>query len=125
MTSNQSFIFFKNINVWDGKAKTITTAVNLLMEKRNFDKNRMTGFGSHRACIITGKNNGVTKLMNDDSPYPISIRCTAHTLALCTSQVANRIPDLSKFKETSTAFYCYLDSALGAPNFERFFKMPS
>ena len=53
--------FFLNINVWDGKAKTITTAVNLLMEKRNFDKNRMTGFGSHRAYIITGKNNGVTK----------------------------------------------------------------
>ena len=60
------FHFFKkNINVWDGKVKTITTAVNLLMEKRNFDKNRMTGFGSHRACVITGKNNRVTKWMNE------------------------------------------------------------
>lgn len=93
------------------------------MEKRNFDKNRMTGFGSHRACVITGKNNGVTKLMNDDSPYLISIRCIAHRLALCTSQVANRIPDLSKFIETSTAFYRYLDSALGAQSLTEFRKI--
>ena len=43
--------------------------------------------------------------MNDDSPYPVSIRCIA--------QAANRIPDLSKFKETLNS-YRNLDSALGS-----------
>lgn len=52
--------------------------------------------------------------MNDDSPYPISICCIAHRLALCTSQAANRIPGFSKFKETSTASYRSLDWALGS-----------
>ena len=60
--------------------------------------------------------------MNNDSPYPISIRCIAHRLALCTSQAANRIPDLSKFLETSTAFYRYLDTALGSQSLTEFRK---
>ena len=38
--------FLENINVRGGNAETVTAAVNLLMEKRNRDKNRMTGFGS-------------------------------------------------------------------------------
>lgn len=38
--------FLENINVYDGKAQTITTAVNLLMERRNLQKDKMTGFGS-------------------------------------------------------------------------------
>ena len=53
--------FLKNINVLDGKVETITAAVNLLMEKRNLYKNRMTGFGSDGASVMTGKNNGVAK----------------------------------------------------------------
>ena len=38
--------FLENINVYDGKAQTITTAVNLLMERKNLQKDKMTGFGS-------------------------------------------------------------------------------
>lgn len=52
-----------------------------------------------------------------------SIRCIAHRLALCTSQAANRIPDLSKFIETSTAFYRYLDSALGSQSLTEFWTI--
>ena len=53
--------FLENINVRDGKAETITTAVNLLMEKRNLHKDKITGFGSDGASVMTGKNNGVSK----------------------------------------------------------------
>ena len=84
--------FLENINVCDGKAETITSAINMLMQKRNLQKNKMTGFGSDGASVMTGKNNGVTKRMKDDSPYLISIHCMAHRLALCTSQAANGIP---------------------------------
>ena len=84
--------FLENINVCDGKAETITSAINMLMQKRNLQKNKMTGFGSDGASVMTGKNNGVAKRMKDDSPYLISIHCMAHRLALCTSQAANGIP---------------------------------
>ena len=84
--------FLENINVRDGKAETITSAINMLMQKRNLQKNKMTGFGSDGASVMTGKNNGVAKRMKDDSPYLISIHCMAHRLALCTSQAANGIP---------------------------------
>ena len=84
--------FLENINVRDGKAETITSAINMLMQKRNLQKNKMTGFGSDGASVMTSKNNGVAKRMKDDSPYLISIHCMAHRLALCTSQAANGIP---------------------------------
>ena len=116
--------FLENINVRDGKAKTITTAIKMLMEKRNLDKNKMTGFGSDGASVMTGKNNGVAKRMKDNSPYLISIHCMAHRLALCTSQAANGIPYLSKFKETLTALYRYFDkSALRSQSLTEFQKI--
>jgi len=64
----------------------------------------MTGFGSG-ASVMTGKINGVSKQMKDDSPFLVSIHCMAHRLALCTSQAANGIPYLAKLKEILTALY--------------------
>ena len=95
--------FLENINNRNGKAETITTAVNLLMERRNLHKDKMKGFGSDGASVMTGKNNGVSKRTKDDSPFLVSIHCIAHRLALCTSQAANDIPYLTKFKEILTA----------------------
>ena len=43
------------------------------------------------------------KRMKDDSPFLVSIHSMAHRLALCTSQVANGIPYLAKFKENLAA----------------------
>lgn len=94
----------------NGKAETFTAAVNLLMEKRDLNKNRMTGFGSDRASLVTGKNNRGMKRMKDDRPYLKSIHRMAHRLALCTSQVANGIP-LPISKETLTALYCYFNKS--------------
>ena len=116
--------FLENINVRDGKAETITTAVNLLMERRNLHKDKMTGFGSDGASVMTGKNNGVSKRMKDDSPFLLSIHCMAHRLALCTSQAANGIPYLAKFKEILTALYRYFDkSALRSQTLSEFQKI--
>ena len=47
---------WENINVQEGKAKTITTALNLLMERRNLHKDNMTGFSRDGASFMTGKN---------------------------------------------------------------------
>ena len=100
---NPKLHFLENINVQNGKADAITTAVNLLMEKRNLHKDKMKGFGSSGVSVMTGKNNEVSKRMKDDSPFLVSIHCMAHRLALCTSQVANGIPYLAKFKEILAA----------------------
>lgn len=100
---NPKLHFLENIIVQNGKADAITTAVNLLMEKRNLHKDKMKGFGSSGVSVMTGKNNGVSKRMKDDSPFLVSIHCMAHRLALCTSQVANGIPYLAKFKEILAA----------------------
>ena len=79
--NNPELHFLENINVQNGKAETITTAVNLLMERRNLHK--MAGFSSDGASVMTGKNNEVSKRMKDNSPFLVSIHWMAHRLALC------------------------------------------
>ena len=98
---------WENINVQEGKAKTITTALNLLMERRNLHKDNMTGFSRDGTSFMTGKN----KWRTINSPFLVGIHCVAHRLALYTSQAANAIPYLAKFKEILTALYCYFDKS--------------
>ena len=53
-----------------------------------------------------------------------SIHRMAHRLALCSSQAANGIPYLAKFKEILTALYCYFDnSALQSQSLAEFQKI--
>ena len=120
--NNPELHFLENINVQNGKAETITTAVNLLMERRNLHK--MAGFGSDGASVMTGKNNEVSKRMKDNSPFLVSIHWMAHRLALYTSQAANGIPYLAKFKEILSALYRHFDqSALQSQSLAEFQKI--
>ena len=61
--------YLENINIKDGKADTITPAVFQLMKKRNLDKNKMTGFGSDGASVMTGKHKGVARQLRDKVPF--------------------------------------------------------
>ena len=62
--------------------------------------------------------------MKDDSSFLVSIHCMAHRLALCTSQAANGILYLAKFKEILTALYRYFDkSALRSQSLAEFQKI--
>ena len=62
--------------------------------------------------------------MKDDSPFLVSIHCMVHRFTLCTSQAANAIPYLAKFKEILTALYCYFDkSALWSQSLAEFQKI--
>ena len=62
--------------------------------------------------------------MKDDSPFLLSIHCMVHRLVLCTSQAANGIPYLAKFKEILTALYHFFDkSALQSQSLAEFQKI--
>ena len=62
--------------------------------------------------------------MKDNSPFLVSIHWMAHRLALCTSQAANDIPYLAKFKEILTALYRHFyQSALQSQSLAEFQKI--
>lgn len=62
--------------------------------------------------------------MKDDSPFLVSIHYMAHRLALCTSQAANGIPYLAKFKEILTGLHRYFGkSALQSQSLVEFQKI--
>ena len=66
----------------------------------------------------------VSKRMKDNSPFLVSIHWMAHRLALCTSQAANCIRYLAKFKEILTALYHHFDqSALQSQSLAEFQKI--
>lgn len=70
------------------------------------------GFGSDGAKAVTGTGESVIGHLLRENPMLINCHCTAHRLALVSSQAANTVPYLKEYQETLTGlFYFYKSSA--------------
>ncbi|XP_070576346.1 uncharacterized protein C17orf113-like [Ptychodera flava] len=101
--------YIGNVKVKDGTAETIATELKInLLEKHRVKPSQLIGFGSDGASVMRGRKNGVSvRIQREVNPYLISIHCVAHRLALCTSQAADGIPYLKKYRQTLTDIYYY------------------
>ena len=62
---------------------------------------KVIGFGSDGASIMTGKKNGVATRFKKVAPHMIAVHCMAHWLNLCSSKSADSVPYLKNvFQET-------------------------
>lgn len=53
----------------------------------------MIGLGTDNASVMVGVNNGVYKLLKDENPYIILIKCVCHSLQLAASHaVSEKLP---------------------------------
>jgi hypothetical protein len=50
------------------------------------------GLGTDGAAVMTGKKKGLTGRFLELNPHLINTHCSAHRLALCTEQAAEKIP---------------------------------
>ena len=55
---------------------------------------------------MTGHKSGVIARLCEDQPYVLNIHYMAHKLALCTSQAAESVTFLKKYKEANLFYYC-------------------
>lgn len=55
-------------------------------------KQNMVGFAADGAAVMTGKNHSVAKLLKDDNSNLLIIKCTCHSLALCSSYACLKLP---------------------------------
>lgn len=74
-------------------AMAIVTAIKTCLKKFDLDIKNMVGLGSDNASVMVGINNGVFKMLKEDNPNLILIRCVCHSLQLATSHAcAHTIP---------------------------------
>ncbi|CAG2186740.1 unnamed protein product [Mytilus edulis] len=102
--------FLKMIELFDGKAATIKSAIVQTLEEIDVPLEKMCALGSDGASVMLGRKGGVAALLKESVPTLIANHCVAHRLALASSQAAAAVPYLKKFKaivEQLYRFYQY------------------
>ena len=94
----------------DGKAETIETAIIDITNKKSVEVARLRGFGSDGAPVMTGRRNGVVKMLSERFPKLISVHCVNHRLELAAAHAADDVPYLVRFKATVQTFLFYQNS---------------
>ncbi|XP_047039292.1 uncharacterized protein LOC124644115 [Helicoverpa zea] len=81
-----SFLALEQLETSD--AVGIVKALLSCLQKYGLNKNKMIGLGTDNASVMTGINNGVYKILKNDIPNLILIRCTCHSLQLAVSHAS-------------------------------------
>jgi hypothetical protein len=99
--------FAANINVQDGKAETIHTAIIQWMASWNIPANKIMGLATDGAAVMTGCRSGVGVRMKTDNFRLVHIHCVAHKLALVVSQAAASVRTIKLYESTVESIYFY------------------
>ena len=97
--------FCANISIADGKAETLYNCILDWLQNVGLGINKVSGFGSDGASVMTGRLNGVGVKLKSDNPRIIHIWCAAHRLALVSYWAAKRVPYLATVNEMLIAIF--------------------
>lgn len=105
--------FLKIADICDGKAETIEEKLLSVCSQSQISLNKVFGFGSDGAAVMTGCRSGVAVRLRGHNCEMISIHCGAHRLALASSQAAHAITYLKRFDDhLNTIFYHFANSSV-------------
>lgn len=99
--------FGGNVEVQNGKAATIVTAVRKLFEDLNVPVGKVVGLGTDGASVMIGCKNGVTTVFKRLNPSMVSVWCCAHRLSLVCHWAAQSVPALQSVQDTLVRLYKY------------------
>ena len=100
--------FLRIVDLMNGTAECIEEAIRAYLVEKELPTNKMMGFGSDGAAVITGRVTGVATRLHHSNQYLVSIHCAAHRLALACSQAGEDVDYVSKFKRSlSTLFWFF------------------
>ena len=78
-----------------------------ITDAKSVDLNKLRGFGSGCAPVVTDRRNGVAKSLTDAFSKLLSIHCVNHRLALAAAHAADDIPYLIHFKATVQTLFLF------------------
>ena len=99
--------FVGDYNIVDKTADGLTSKLKECFEEAGIDLTKVMALGSDGAATMTGCRNGVGVQLQRLNPFMIQFHCSAHKLALCTSQAAESVSLMQKYKDTLKSIYYY------------------
>lgn len=84
--------FFDMVELEDGTANGIVSAVKNTVRKNQLDLQKMFGLGIDGTNTMIGEHHSVAKLMKDEIPHLIVVRCICHSLHLAASTASEVLP---------------------------------
>ena len=91
---------FLSVNELDGcSSEEIFSCLKSVLEKKGLAMDKMIGFASDGASVMTGVKKGVTTLAKNENPFMLTVHCLAHRLALASEKAAKKIPYMVKHLE--------------------------
>ncbi|XP_018571105.1 uncharacterized protein LOC108910845 [Anoplophora glabripennis] len=107
------------IEVNDLSAAGIVTAILQVIDDLKIPRNNIIGFAADNAAVMMGNFNGVQAKLKELLPNIFVIGCICHSLALCASSAANKLP--KEIEDFVRNLYNYLNgSAKRLKDFKQF-----
>ena len=97
--------FAANVEVKDGKAETIYSAVLNHLNSNNIPVKKLSGLGTDGASVMKGRHNGLAVRLQRLNAKIVAVWCVAHKLALVAHWAAKDVPYLVKYEEIVIGIY--------------------
>lgn len=110
-TSIPETVFLRDKSYSDGTGEGLTSVITEEMAKHNITNDKLIGFGSDGATVMSGSDKGVKGRLMELNPHMIHIHCMAHRLALCTSQAAEGVQLMKHYQEGLTSVFYYFKAS--------------
>ncbi|XP_060559338.1 zinc finger protein 862-like [Ruditapes philippinarum] len=110
-TSCPNTIYLRNVEYEDGTGVGLASVIVDEFYRRNISFDKILGFGSDGASVMTGSDRGVKGILLRKQPHMIHIHCMAHRLALCTSQAAESVPNICEYQRFLTNLFYYFKAS--------------
>ena len=104
--------FLGNAELPDGRAHTITAAVQKFLEEASIDMSKCVSLATDGASVMTGHKSGVgVQIKSKFSPFISLTHCVAHRLNLSVTDSIKEIDALKNFRDKFANLYNFMVSS--------------
>ena len=104
--------FLGNVELEDGCAHTITTALLSYFEQSDIDASKCVSLSTDEASVMMGKKTGVgVQFQAKAAPFSVQTHCIAHRLNLAVTESMKHVDALKKFSEKFGQLYNYISAS--------------
>ncbi len=97
--------FLGNYTVTDGKADTIVSKLENIIQDHQLDVAKLIGLGSDGAAVMTGRLSGVgVRMKQNTNPFLTHVHCITHRVALATG-TAGKTDRIQRYKRTVNSVF--------------------